>query len=168
VTSLAPASVSCTASTDATIHSTGIYIATTDDPLVESSFKIKIATKTSRRHRVRIEFEVEIHRLPSTSRIEFVSTLTSSRTRWPLWFSTSSFSSIASGRGECRDSYHHETHTGHIYISHTYHTYIYSIGQTSTRPSQAVFNVIQHFYLIIIISMASSKGLIASPVVCRN
>jgi len=64
VTSLAPASVSCTASTDATIHSTGIYIATTDDPLVESSFKIKIATKTSRHHRVRIEFEVEIHRLP--------------------------------------------------------------------------------------------------------
>ena len=47
----------------------------------------------------------------------------------------------------CRDNYHHETHTCHIYISHTYHTRIYSIGQTSARPAklgQAVSNVIQH------------------------
>jgi hypothetical protein len=115
------------------------------DYRVESLFRIRIATTTSRRHRVRIEFEFGIHRLPSTSRIEFDSTLTSSRTRWPLWVSTSSFSSIASGRGECRDGYHHETHTCHIYISHTYHTHIYSIGQTSALPAklgQAVSNVI--------------------------
>ena len=117
------------------------------DYRVESLFRIRIATTTSRRHRVRIEFEFEIHRLPSTSRSKFESTLTSSRTRWPLWVSTSSFSLIASGRGECRDYYHHETHTRHIYISHTYHTYIYSIGQTSALPAklgQAVSNVIQH------------------------
>ena len=117
------------------------------DYRVESLFRIRIATTTSRRHRVRIEFEFGIHRLPSTSRIEFESTLTSSRTRWPLWVSTSSFSLIASGRGECRDYYHHETHTRHIYISHTYHTYIYSIGQTSALPAKfgkAVSNVIQH------------------------
>ena len=69
------------------------HIAIPDDPLVESLFRIKIASKTS-------------------------------HARWLSWVSTSSFSSIASGRGECRDSYHHETHMPHIHIPHISHTYI--------------------------------------------
>ena len=68
------------------------HIASPDDPLVESLFRIKIASKTS-------------------------------RARWLLWVSTSSFSSIASGRGECRDG-HITTKPTHSYNS-AHHTYIY-------------------------------------------
>jgi hypothetical protein len=49
--------------------------------------------------------------------------LASRMARWLPWVSTSSFSSIASGRGECRDS-HITTKPTHSYNS-AHHTYIY-------------------------------------------
>ena len=84
------------------------YIATPGDPLVESLFKIKIASKTS-------------------------------HARWLSWVSTSSFSSIASGRGECRDG-HITTKPTHSYNS-AHHTYIHiEHARSSTAPARLAAN----------------------------
>jgi hypothetical protein len=91
------------------------HIASPDDPLVESLFRIKIASKTS-------------------------------HARWLSWVSTSSFSSIASGRGECRDS-HITTKPTHSYNS-AHHTYIY-VERPRAPPLQTpVSRAVSAIYLI--------------------